>query len=242
MKKIIKLTESDLMRIVKRVLNEQSGSADLYIDQKAQSGLNNKKTQNLPPKNIIPKYCINDVEIWHDVDDTAQETGTWILKGNKIQLNYDKRTLLGIPLPKSDSDLLDKPIDLFVDLDCTSPLRDIEDISKAIIQFRTSDVDAVFSVCEARKNPYFNMIEIVEGYQSICKKLPIPILRRQDAPKVYEHVAYIYVLSPNFLRNGKGLLSGKTHGYDIGPSKSLDIDSEFDFELIEYLMKKRLGL
>ena len=137
---------------------------------------------------------------------------------------------------------LDKPIDLFVDLDCTSPLRDIEDISKAIIQFRTSDVDAVFSVCEARKNPYFNMIEIVEGYQSICKKLPIPILRRQDAPKVYEHVASIYVLSPNFLRNGKGLLSGKTHGYDIGPSKSLDIDSEFDFELIEYLMKKRLGL
>ena len=111
MKKIIKLTESDLMRIVKRVLNEQSGSADLDIDQKAQSGLNNKKTQNLPPKNIIPKYCINDVEIWHDVDDTAQETGTWILKGNKIQLNYDKRTLLGIPLPKSDSDLLDKPID-----------------------------------------------------------------------------------------------------------------------------------
>ena len=45
-----------------------------------------------------------------------------------------------------------------MDLDCTSPLRDVEDISKAIAQFRASDVDAVFTVCDARKNPYFNML------------------------------------------------------------------------------------
>lgn len=130
---------------------------------------------------------------------------------------------------------------LFVDLDCTSPLRDVDDISKAIAQFRASDVDAVFTVCEARKNPYFNMLEVVDGYQRICKQLPKPIVRRQDAPKVYEHVASIYVLSPDYLRRGTGLLSGRTQGYDIGANKSLDIDSEFDFELIEYLMKRRLG-
>jgi CMP-N-acetylneuraminic acid synthetase len=132
-------------------------------------------------------------------------------------------------------------IDLFVDLDCTSPLRDVNDISKAIAQYRASDVDAVFTVCEARKNPYFNMLEVVDGYQRICKQLPKPIVRRQDAPKVYEHVASIYVLSPDYLRRGTGLLSGRTQGYDIGANKSLDIDSEFDFELIEYLMKRRLG-
>jgi CMP-N-acetylneuraminic acid synthetase len=134
----------------------------------------------------------------------------------------------------------DTPIDLFVDLDCTSPLREVDDISKAITQFRKSDVDAVFSVCEARKNPYFNMLEVVDGYQRICKALPGPIVRRQDAPVVYEHVASIYILDPGYLRRGTGLLSGRTHGYDIGASKSLDVDSEFDFELIEYLMKKRL--
>lgn len=134
----------------------------------------------------------------------------------------------------------DEPIDLFVDLDCTSPLRDVDDISNAIAQFRRSNVDAVFSVCEARKNPYFNMLEIVDGCQRICKSLSRPIVRRQDAPVVYEHVASIYILDPGYLRRGTGLLSGRTHGYDIGASKSLDVDSEFDFELIEYLMKKRL--
>lgn len=133
-----------------------------------------------------------------------------------------------------------EPIDLFVDLDCTSPLRDPQDISKAIAQFQASAVDAVFSVCEARKNPYFNMLEVVDGCQRMCKTLPAPVVRRQDAPKVYEHVASIYVLSPRYLRSGTGLLSGCTHGYDIGAAKSLDVDSQFDFELIEFLMRKRL--
>lgn len=133
-----------------------------------------------------------------------------------------------------------EPIDLFVDLDCTSPLRDVEDISKAIAQFRASKVDAVFSVCEARKNPYFNMLEVVDGSLHMCKTLLHPVVRRQDAPKVYEHVASIYVLSPDYLRRGTGLLSGCTQGYDIGVSKSLDVDSQFDFELIEFLMRKRL--
>ncbi len=133
-----------------------------------------------------------------------------------------------------------EPIDIFVDLDCTSPLREVEDISKAIAQFRASSVDAVFSVCEARKNPYFNMLEVEDGCQRMCKTLPRPVVRRQDAPQVYEHVASIYVLSPNYLRCGTGLLSGCTRGYDIGVSKSLDVDSQFDFELIEFLMRKRL--
>jgi len=132
-----------------------------------------------------------------------------------------------------------EPIDVFVDLDCTSPLRDVEDISKAIAQFIASGSDAVFSVCEARKNPYFNMLEIVDGCQRICKKLPRPIIRRQDAPRVYEHVASIYVLSPAYVRSETGLLSGCTQGYDIGASKSLDIDSELDFELVEYLMRRK---
>jgi CMP-N,N'-diacetyllegionaminic acid synthase len=132
-------------------------------------------------------------------------------------------------------------IEIFVDLDCTSPLRDVADISNAIAQYRESGVDAVFSVCEARKNPYFNMVEVVNGCQRVSKPLSKPIVRRQDAPRVYEHVASIYVLSPEYLRRGKGLLSGCTHGYDIGQKKGIDVDTEFDFELIEFLMRRRLS-
>lgn len=135
-----------------------------------------------------------------------------------------------------------EPIDIYVDLDCTSPLREIEDIQRAIAQFQSAGVDAVFSVCDARKNPYFNMLEVDGDCQRICKPLPRPIVRRQDAPRVFEHVASIYVLSPDYLRRGTGLLSGCTQGYDIGQEKSIDVDSELDFLMTEYLMKRRLGL
>jgi len=134
------------------------------------------------------------------------------------------------------------PFDIYVDLDCTSPLREVDDISRAIAQFVSAGVDAVFSVCEARKNPYFNMLEIEGSCQRICKPLPRPIVRRQDAPRVLEHVASIYVLSPAYIRRGTGLLSGCTQGYDIGQEKSLDIDSDLDFELVSFLLRRRMGV
>ena len=137
-------------------------------------------------------------------------------------------------------ELSSAPIDVFVDLDCTSPLRDTEDISKTIAQFINAKVDAVFSVCDARKNPYFNMLEMKNNCLKISKELPAPVVRRQDAPRVFEHVASIYVLSPHYLRSGTGLLSGCTQGYDIGVEKSLDVDSEFDFKLIEFLMREKM--
>tara|TARA_A100001011_G_scaffold392628_1_gene480606 strand:+ start:1113 stop:1811 length:699 start_codon:yes stop_codon:yes gene_type:complete len=130
--------------------------------------------------------------------------------------------------------------DIYLDLDCTSPIRDVEDIYKAIEQFRNSSVDAVFSICESRKNPYFNMVEYDKD-QILKVVIPNenPIVCRQNAPKVFDHVASIYVLDPNYLRSAKGLLEGNVKGFDIGVNKGIDLDNEFDFELIEYLMKKK---
>jgi peptidoglycan hydrolase-like protein with peptidoglycan-binding domain len=59
-KKIIKLTESDLINIVKKVLNEQSGSADLYMDrlnkqQLAQSSFISSEPKKIPFEKINPK-------------------------------------------------------------------------------------------------------------------------------------------------------------------------------------------
>ncbi len=136
--------------------------------------------------------------------------------------------------------------DAYVDLDCTSPLRDPEDISAAITQFinsREQGVDAVFSVCEARKNPYFNLVEAdARGAMKISKSLPGKVLCRQNAPQVYEHVASIYVLDPGYIRNGDHLLDGYAEGYDIGQDKSLDVDCEFDFGLVEFLMCRKHGV
>ena len=54
---------------------------------------------------------------------------------------------------------LGKRFEIICDLDVTSPLRNISDINKAFKFFIKKKYDILFSVCEAKKNPYFNIVE-----------------------------------------------------------------------------------
>lgn len=132
-----------------------------------------------------------------------------------------------------------------VDLDCTNPLRDVADISAAIAQFRAGQVrgvDAVFSICKARKNPYFNLVEPdADGALKMSKTLGETVVARQAAPPVFEHVASLYVLAPAYLRRANHLLEGHAEGYNIGQEKSFDVDSEIDFRIVELLMADKLS-
>ena len=47
--------------------------------------------------------------------------------------------------------LFNEKYDLFVDLDCTSPLRDVEDIDNSISLFKKSKVDGVFQFVNQEK-------------------------------------------------------------------------------------------
>ena len=63
------------------------------------------------------------------------------------------------------------------------------------------------------------------------------IVRRQDCPKVYEHVASTYVLKPEFIIQKEHLMDGRLIGHEIKNFRSWDIDNEFDFKVNEYLLK-----
>jgi len=65
-----------------------------------------------------------------------------------------------------------KRFDLILDLDITSPLRQVWQLEAALSQL-LADPEALnlFSVSPARKNPYFNMVEQKEsGYYDLVKK------------------------------------------------------------------------
>ncbi len=145
---------------------------------------------------------------------------------------------------KACEEFYNEKYDIYIDLDCTNPLIDIEDIESSISKFQKSrkkGVDAIFTVCQARRNPYFNLVEADStGALKMSKSLPEKILCRQNAPVVYEHVAGVYVLDPDYIRTANHLLDGHTEGYEVPEGKNLDIDSEFDFQLIEYLMSNKI--
>jgi CMP-N,N'-diacetyllegionaminic acid synthase len=141
----------------------------------------------------------------------------------------------------AEAEKLTGPATAFLDLDCTSPLRLPEDIDAALALFADQAPDMVMSCCEARKNPYFNLVEPDEtGALHVSKPLPGGVVARQQAPVVYEHAASTYVVAPDYLRRANSLYQGRVIPYLMPPERCVDIDSPFDFTLVEFLLQSRI--
>jgi CMP-N,N'-diacetyllegionaminic acid synthase len=135
--------------------------------------------------------------------------------------------------------MLPSPVTAFLDLDCTSPLRLAEDIDAALDLFATQSPDMVMSCCEARKNPYFNLVEPdATGALHVSKPLPGGVVARQQAPVVYEHAASTYVVAPDYLRRSASLWGGRVIPYLMPAERCHDIDTPFDFEMVEWLLTR----
>lgn len=133
------------------------------------------------------------------------------------------------------------PSDIFLDIDCTSPLRLPEDIDGALDLFRDERPDMVMSCAVSRKNPYFNMVETDgSGALQVSKPLPGGVVARQQAPQVLDHVGVVYVLDPAYLRRAKSLFEGRVIPYIVPYERGLDIDSPSDWDMVEFLMGRQI--
>ena len=132
---------------------------------------------------------------------------------------------------------------VMVDLDATSPLRIVDDISGAVRLLEDKWVSNVITGTPARRSPYFNLVELDEnGFVQRSKTLDVPIVRRQDSPKCYDMNASIYVWKRDAFFKSKTIFLNDTLLYEMPVERSIDIDSGLDFEIVEFLMKKRKGL
>ncbi|HHT9106422.1 MAG TPA: acylneuraminate cytidylyltransferase family protein [Candidatus Wujingus californicus] len=131
--------------------------------------------------------------------------------------------------------------DYVIDLDPTSPLRTEEDIEKCLnLIMNDSNCDLVITGYKSNKNPYFNMVEInSDGFTCLSKKPEKQIVRRQDAPVVYAMNASVYIWKTDVLFNQTDVVAGKVKLVKMPEERSIDIDSEVDFKLVEYFMKEK---
>ena len=133
-----------------------------------------------------------------------------------------------------------RKFDYEIDLDATSPLRDVSDITNSFEQFLRDDNDDLITAMPSRRSPYFNLVEIYpDGHIGLSKPLPNAILRRQDAPKTYDMNASIYIWKREVLLNNDTLFLPKTGLYVMDEDRSVDIDCELDFKFVEFLMKEK---
>jgi CMP-N,N'-diacetyllegionaminic acid synthase len=130
--------------------------------------------------------------------------------------------------------------DIHVDLDATSPLRLSEDIVGAINTLINNQFSNIITGMPSRRSPYFNLVEAVgdSNQVAISKKPPRPIIRRQDAPRCYDMNASIYVWWRDSIINCNEVLNDNTGIFVMPEQRSIDIDSEIDFEFVQFIMKK----
>lgn len=136
-------------------------------------------------------------------------------------------------------DKSDLKYDYVLDLDVTSPLRNVSDLCNAF-EVICSDENSVnlFSVSPANRSPYFNMVEKKEnGYYAQIKSPSTSVFTRQSAPETYDLNASFYFYKRIFFDLGyTGAITDRSLIYEI-PHICFDLDHPIDFEVISFLME-----
>jgi len=129
--------------------------------------------------------------------------------------------------------------EVIVDLDATAPLRNPEDILGALELLRTTNSDNVITGTPAHRSPYFNLVETNEqGIVHLSKQPRAAVDRRQDSPECFDMNASIYVWRRHALFENETLFTKSTRLFVMPRERSVDIDSQADFDMVEWLMTK----
>jgi len=132
------------------------------------------------------------------------------------------------------------PFDIMVSLPATAPLRRQETVTACVERYLRGDADMVLTVTPAAHHPSFNMARLDENDGvSILMPLESPVVRRQDAPVVFDVTTVCYVTSPTFVLNNSGALAGSTKAVIVSQEEAVDIDTTIDFEFAVFLHGKR---
>lgn len=132
--------------------------------------------------------------------------------------------------------------DIFVDLDVTSPLRLPSDITGAVKMLEKTGARNVITGAPARRSPYFNLVEsTADGTVALSKTMNPPVVRRQDAPHCFDMNASIYVWRVAAFLENPAVFYPDTRLFEMPEERSIDIDSDLDFTLVELLLRTRLA-
>ena len=84
------------------------------------------------------------------------------------------------------------------------------------------------------------MMEVNEnGLAEMVKKSDRPIVRRQDAPEVYSLTPAAFVIKKSALYNFEHWSRAKCMVHPIPRERAIDIDTEIDFRIVEFLMDNK---
>jgi N-acylneuraminate cytidylyltransferase len=124
--------------------------------------------------------------------------------------------------------------DIVVFLQCTSPIRNDDDIDNAINVFIDTEADSLLSVCKFDKFIWKpdngSMAPINYDYRKRC--------REQDFPTQYMENGSMYIFKPWVINLLDNRLGGNIMVYEMEWMNSFQIDSVEDLELCKLLLER----
>lgn len=128
------------------------------------------------------------------------------------------------------------PIEEFVVLQPTSPLRIAEDIDGAIEMFMEKQADSVISYTpEAHPVRWHKYLDENNAFVDI---FDTTIANRQDLKTSYYPNGAVYVFRFSMIKERK-YYTDRSYGFIMPRVRSVDIDYKEDFDYVEFLMSRR---
>lgn len=124
--------------------------------------------------------------------------------------------------------------DFYLQTHSTNPLLKAETISSGIKDFLAEypKYDSLFSVTRLQTRLYFQDGRAINHN-------PLELIQTQDLPPVYEENSCIYMFTRENLERKKHRIGDNPLMFEIEADEAWDIDEELDFEIADFLMRKR---
>jgi len=124
--------------------------------------------------------------------------------------------------------------DFYLQTHSTNPLLKADTISHAIQSLFTNypNYDSLFSVTRWQTRLYFQDGRAINHN-------PLELIQTQDLPPVYEENSCLYLFTRENLARKKHRIGDKPFMFEIDKSEAWDIDEELDFEITDFLMKRK---
>lgn len=130
--------------------------------------------------------------------------------------------------------------EVMVSVPATAPLRLPIDIENCLDEYEKGGVDMVITVSDAHRSPYFNMVKAnTDGTVGLVIPPQSAIVRRQDAPIVYDMATVAYVVRPEFVMTRNATFEGRVRAVHVPAERAIDIDTLLDFQIAECLLNIR---
>jgi len=122
--------------------------------------------------------------------------------------------------------------DYYLQTHTTNPLLKANTISRAIKVFleNINEFDSLFSVTRLQTRLYDS-----EG--NAVNHNPAELIQTQDLSPLFEENSCLYLFSKDSLEKNEHRIGSSPYLFEIDSDEAWDIDTMFDFNIVDYLMK-----